>query len=118
MNRITKIQTYMDGVFAGMHDGGSRVVAYSHTCGVAELCALLAAKRGLDGELARIIGLLHDVYIWRTDVSRLHAVNGAELLRVALKYELAGLFTETERTLILSAVYHHTDKSHVHDRSL
>lgn len=105
----------MDGIFAVMPDGGDRIVAYSHTCGVAEICALLAARRGLDRDLARVIGLVHDVYAWRTSVSRLHAVNGAELLRVAFKYELAGLFDEAECVTILSAVYHHSDKTHIHD---
>lgn len=115
MERYRKAQAYSNSIISEIADDRFRAIAYSHSCGVAELCALIAAKRGLDFELARTIGLLHDVYRWRTGTSRLHGINGAEMLRVAFKRELNGVFDERERTLILSAVYHHSDKEHVHD---
>jgi len=69
----------------------------------------------LDLELAAIIGLLHDVYSYKTGVIAWHSQNGAEMVRVAFKYVLADLFSEEEQTIIKSAIYHHANKDIVHD---
>lgn len=115
MNRIRAVQNYLDEIFDSIADNGEKRAAYIHSYGVAQSMALLALKRNLNVEIATIIGLLHDVYTYKTGVRSLHSHNGAEMIRVAFKNEFSGLFTEEEQTLIKSAVYHHSDKSHIHD---
>ena len=115
MSRIEKVQNYVNSVFESIPDMTEKREAYIHSYGVAECMALLAKKRGLNPEFATITGLLHDVYSYKTGVRALHSHNGAEMVRVAFKYDLVGLFSEYEQTTIKSAIYHHADKEHVHD---
>ncbi|MDF2545051.1 MAG: hypothetical protein K0S47_4769 [Herbinix sp.] len=42
-----------------------RRVAYVHLYGVAQACALIAKKRGVDIELAIMAGMLHDLYTYK-----------------------------------------------------
>jgi hypothetical protein len=105
----------VDEIFKNNADESEKRAAYIHSYGVAQCCALLASKRGLDPELATAIGLLHDVYSYKTSATEVHAASGAEMVRVAFKYELNDLFSESEQTLIKSAIYHHSDKGLVHD---
>ena len=114
MDRKELVQTYVDEIISAMEDD-KRIVSYHHTGGVALLCARLAKKRGLDRELAYICGMLHDVYPPKGGKRIFHAVNGAEMVRVAFKNELKDLFTEEEQMLLRSAIFHHSDKEHVHD---
>lgn len=37
------------------------------------------------------------------------------MVRVAFKRELVNVFSEDERKIILSAIFHHSDKKHIHD---
>jgi hypothetical protein len=115
MNRVLMIQRYINTIFDQITSPEMKAVEIGHIYGVAQLCSLLASRRGLDMELAYITGLLHDIYRSKTGVGPYHAHNGAEMLRVAFKNELAGFFSEEEQTIIKSAVYHHSDKAHVHD---
>jgi HD superfamily phosphodiesterase len=101
---ISKVQDYINAIFDQSPDALERHNAYTHTYGVAQLCALLAVKRGLDPVLASIIGLLHDVNIYKTGVRSLHSHNGAEMVRVAFKHELSGLFTDEEHPLTTAPV--------------
>ncbi len=109
------VRAYVNNIFDCIGDPEEKRAAYIHSYGVSQCCALLAAKRGLDMELATVIGLLHDIYSYKTGVVALHAFNGAEMVRVAFKYELAGLFSNEEQIIIKSALYHHSDKEHVQD---
>jgi len=113
-NRIDRVRKYIHNIFDRIENAEDKRAAYIHSYGVSQCCGLLAVKRGLDLELAAIIGLLHDVYSYRTGFAALHAPNGAEMARVAFRYGLAGLFSAEEQTVILSAIYHHSDKGHVH----
>lgn len=116
MNRIQAVQNYVNNIFQMITDKYNiRQEAYIHSYGVAQCCALIAQKRNLDVEIATVIGLLHDVYTYKTGVSLLHSHNGAEMVRVAFKYKLNNLFLEEEKTIIKSAIYHHSDKEHLHD---
>ena len=114
MERKELVQAYVDEIFSDMEDD-KRIVSYHHTGGVALLCSLFAKKRDLDSELAYICGLLHDVYPPKGGVRFFHAVNGAEMVRAAFKNELKGLFTDEEQVFICSAIFHHSDKTHLHD---
>jgi hypothetical protein len=115
MNRIKSVQVYINGIFDNIPDPSVRRAAYVHSYSVAGCCALLAGKRGLDMELATVIGLLHDIYTYKTGVSFLHSYNGAEMVRVVFKRELKDLFSESEQAIIKSAIYHHSDKDYIHD---
>ena len=113
--RVERIREYVNNIFDRIENTEDKRAAYIHSYGVSQCCALMAVKRGLDIELATVIGLLHDVYSYRTGFTALHSHNGAEMIRVAFKYSLTDLFTENEQTIIKSAIYHHSDKGHVHD---
>jgi len=94
VNRLDSVRPYIETIFNTIENVEEKRAAYIHSYGVAQCCALLAAKRGLDTELAMEIGLLHDVYSYKTGVHTLHSQNGAEMVWVAFKYVLNGLFTE------------------------
>lgn len=113
--RINKVKEYIKNIFDQIEDADEKRAAYIHSYGVSQCCALLALKRGLDMELAIVIGLLHDVYSYKTGATALHSQNGAEMVRVAFKYVLKDLFSEEEETIIKSAIYHHANKDYVHD---
>lgn len=116
MNSIRAVQAYVNAVLDQMTDPEERRVACVHCYSVAQNCAMLALKRGLNADLATAMGLLHDIYCCKTGVmNALHGPNGAEMVRVAFRYELAGIFTDEEQTVIKAALYHHSDKTHVHD---
>jgi hypothetical protein len=115
-DRIERVREYVNNIFDGIADVGERRAAYIHSYGVSHCCALLAAKRGLNLELATIIGLIHDVYSYKTGVTALHSQNGAEMVRVAFKYDIFKVsFSDDEQTIIKSAIYHHSNKDLVHD---
>ena len=114
-NRVERVREYVNNIFDRIENAEDKRAAYIHSYGVSQCCALLAIKRGLDLEMAMVIGLLHDVYSYKTGFTDLHSHNGAEMIRVAFKYSLNDLFTENEQTIIKSAIYHHSDKDHVHD---
>ena len=114
-DRTERVRAYVNGIFDRIENADEKRAAYIHSYGVSHCCALLAAKRGLDLELATIIGLLHDVYSYKTGVLAWHSQNGAEMVCVAFKYSLTDLFSEEEQTIIKSAIYHHANKDIVHD---
>ena len=114
-SRLECVREYVNGIFDGIEDAETKGAAYVHSYGVSQCCALLALKRGMNVELATAIGLLHDVYSYKTGSTALHSHNGAEMVRVAFKHGLRDLFAEDEQTIIKSAIYHHSDKDHVHD---
>jgi len=114
-NRVDRVRSYVNNIFDNIEDNEKRRTAYVHSYGVSQCCSLLAAKRGLNSELATIIGLLHDVYRFKTGITELHSQNGAEMVRVAFKYDLKDLFSDEEQTIIKSAIYHHANKDLVHD---
>lgn len=115
MNRIQIIKQYTRTILNAIEDDAWRNAASIHTYGVAECCALLASRRGLNKELAYISGLLHDLYAHRTGHRSLHSHNGAEMMRVVFKRQFPDLFSTEEQTLILSAIYHHSSKKLRHD---
>ncbi|MDR3148520.1 MAG: CHAP domain-containing protein [Oscillospiraceae bacterium] len=114
-NRLEQVKTYVNDIFDKIEDADEKRAAYIHSYGVSHCCALLALKRGLNVELATAIGLLHDVYSYKTGVTDWHSQNGAEMLRVAFKYDLIAPFTDEEQTIIKSAIYHHANKDLIHD---
>lgn len=114
-DRLDCVRTYVNNIFDHIDNTDEKRTAYIHSYGVSQCGSLLAAKRGLNSELAAAIGLLHDVYRFKTGVTELHSQNGAEMVRVAFKYDLKDLFSDDEQTIIKSAVFHHANKDCVHD---
>lgn len=114
MHRMDYIRSFVSEVLEEIEDPVEGHMAMAHLYGVSQLAALLALQRGLDSEIAAISGLLHDMYTCRTGFTRFHDQNGAEYLRPVLRD--SGLFSLEEQTLILTAIFHHSDKQAVNDR--
>ena len=106
MSRREVIRQYVDGIIDGIKLESFRKYAYHHTYSVAEYCNLLALQRGLDTELGYIMGLLHDVYAYKTGSYMYHNISGADMVRVVLRHLD---FTDEEKTLIQTAILHHDD---------
>ena len=116
MSKIDNVKKYVNTIFDGIENPDEKHSAYIHSYGVSQACTLLAAKRGLNLELAAIIGLLHDVYRYKTGTTDWHSQNGAEMVRVAFKYNVMNeVFTDDEQIIIKSAIFHHLSKDLVHD---
>lgn len=112
MDRISLIKEYVDSIIDNKAPVRDRKDAYVHTYGVAGFCSIFAGKRGLNTELAYIIGLLHDVYAYYTGSYICHGQSGADMVRVAIRK--MNIFSDDEKMLIASAIFHHSDKGNIH----
>ncbi len=113
MNRIETVRQQVDEILLGMSDAEERRCGYVHLYGVAQLCALLARKRGENAELAVIAGMLHDIYSYANMDSTDHAHKGATLARKIL--ESLKVFSEEEVETVCTAIYRHSDKEVEHN---
>lgn len=113
MNKTSVIKTYVNNIIESIPSVDARNNAYIHTYGVAQACSLIAVRRGFNAELAYISGLLHDIYAYKTGSYLCHSQSGAEMARPVLRD--AKVFTDDEQNLILSAIFHHASKEHIHD---
>jgi uncharacterized protein len=112
MNRVELVRQVIDEVLRQQPDVQERRCGFVHLYGVAQACALLALKRGLDAELCTVAGMLHDIWTYKTGEPRDHAVPGsAEAQKIMSDL---GCFTEQEIAAVGSAVLHHSDKGQVH----
>jgi len=116
-DRMAEIQEYIETLAGGLGSSMNHYFDFDdikvHLSGVSSCCVLLAASRGLDAEIGAVSGLLHDIYRYKTGIHAFHAHNGAEMARVVLKY-MKNQFTEDEKQIILSAIFHHGDKNDIH----
>ena len=55
-DRLGRVRAYVNSIFDPIEDADEKRAAYIHSYGVSHCCALLAMKRGLDVELASVIG--------------------------------------------------------------
>jgi uncharacterized protein len=110
---VESVRQVVDGILRQQPDVEERRCGFVHLYGVAQSCALLALKRGLDPELCTIAGMLHDVWSYKTgdatDHAELGSVEAGEIMS-----EL-GCFTETEIATVGTAIAHHSDKGGVHN---
>ena len=112
-NRVELIRQVIDEqVLRQQPDVEERRRGFVHLYGVAQACAFLALKRGLDPELGMIAGMLHDVWRYKTGDPMDHATLGSAEARTIL-LEL-GCFTQEEIDAVSQAVFHHCDKAAVH----
>jgi len=112
--RLEEIHIYVDRLMADKNFSDKYLEEKSHLLGVSSCCVLLALRRGLDPELAAISGMLHDIYRLKTGINMNHGHNGAEMARVVLN-RAESSFLDSEKKIILSAIFHHGDKLDVHD---
>jgi len=112
-NRLERIKEYVDQLTMNLPSPEKRLSATKHLSGVSSCCVLLALRRGLEPELAAISGLLHDIYRYKTGISIYHSHNSAEMARVVLN-RMGDCFSQKERQIILSAIFHHSDKQNTH----
>jgi uncharacterized protein len=112
MDRIERVRQVVDEVLRAQPDEEERRAGFVHLYGVAQACAQLALKRGLDVELSTIAGMLHDLWTYKTDDPTDHGRRGALLARKVL----SGLdcFAEDEMATICHAIAHHREKGEVH----
>ena len=113
MNRLELVRTEIDTILLNQENVNVRPDGYIHLYGVAQNCSLLAIKRGLNVELCTIIGMLHDIYTYKVEYVKEHALLGsieAENLLRDLE-----IFTDDEIELVKNAISHHSDKKSIHD---
>lgn len=90
-----------------------RVDALAHTSMVDSYITLLAQKRGLPLELAKIAAILHDYARYHDNIGKGHAIAGAKKAKGLL--EEMGLFSSEEIWTIVNAIGNHSKKELVHD---
>ena len=87
---------------------------------VAMLCRLIAIKRGLDGEICRCAGLLHDIWLaqqtFPLDIGmhEKHGYLGSDIAKDMLKQN--GGYSDESINIICEMIYNHNDKHIVHDK--
>ena len=114
MNRLQLVRAEIDELLLTQPNVQARRDGYVHLYGVAQNCALLAIKRGLDIELCTIMGLLHDIYTYKFEYVKNHGVLGAAEAENLLKK--LDLFSEAEIELVKRAVRNHSNKKTIHDK--
>ncbi|MHB1294248.1 MAG: HD domain-containing protein [Anaerolineae bacterium] len=111
MHRVEKLRQHIDGILLHIQDDEERRCAYIHLYGVAQACALLALRRGLDVELAAIAGMLHDLSAHQSMVLQDHARHSARLAEEILAQ--LGIATAEEIAAVSTAIRNHSDKLRV-----
>lgn len=86
----------------------SKIFEFMHCCGTMAIGRLLAAKRGLDIDLASAICILHDIAVIKSGKGKDHAKLGAPIAKEILQ-EVGG-FSGNEIQTITDAVLHHSEK--------
>ena len=109
MDRLEWVRTYVDQKIEAIQDVTIRALAYVHTYGVVQNCALLAIKRNGDIELCSIAGMLHDISQYAENhPHKDHAKRSSEITREILTE--SKLFTKDEIIIICHAIEEHSNK--------
>jgi len=82
-----------------------------HAAGTARLAQLLAVKRGLDAEMAFILGVIHDYGRLLTGIQNDHARIGSNYVKKYL--EGSGDFSRSEIEVLVTAVANHSFKDEI-----
>ena len=112
-NRVEILRDFIDELIKNKVRGEFYFIE-RHMFAVSNFAAMLAMKRGLDLEIALIIGLLHDVQTLMTDDPENHAELGSLRARGIL-YDLK-IVSDTELEIICTAIKNHSSKDIVHDK--
>jgi len=115
MDRTERVRLVVDQILRAQPDEEERRCGFVHLYGVAQACALLALKRGLDAELGTIAGMLHDLWTYKTGDLTDHRWHGQRGGRLAREMP-SGLdcFAEGEIATICQAIARHDIKGEVH----
>ena len=112
LSRRELLEAEVIDILSHISSPAERTQASAHLFGTARMAVLIAKKRGLNEDLAYLTGLLHDLWRYKTGISREHGPNGAVLAGSLL--DSTGLFTKAEREMICGAIYFHSEKSRRH----
>jgi HD superfamily phosphodiesterase len=112
MDRTERVRQVVDNILRAQPDEEERRAGFVHLYGVAQACAQLALKRGLDAELGTIAGMLHDLWTYKTGDPTDHGRRGAPLAREVLSS--LDCFAEDEMATICQAIARHSQKGEVH----
>ena len=112
--RLDEARNLIDRIIKEIDDEEAKRGAYVHLYGVGLMASLLAFKRGYSrevAELAEVAGMLHDLltYVDRAEDTDDHAHKCAEYAKEHVLNHLTS-FTEKEKEMIYSGIYHHSDK--------
>lgn len=110
MNRYEDLKAIFFETIENKCHGIYKEKAYFHSIQVASLCQVYAKQRGLDIELASVIGLFHDYAQFMNQSSFDHASRSAQLLE---KYLID--FSSEEVKIITHAIAKHSDKKRIDD---
>lgn len=113
-NRIELIRQEVNTILLNQQDPEHRCEGYVHLYGVAQNCTLLGIRRGLDIELCTIIGLLHDIYTYKYNYVKEHAMLGATEAEDLLRK--LDVFTDEEIEIIKNAINYHSNKKIKNDK--
>ncbi len=117
LTRVDTVRKILDKLIKEFDDPEVQREAYVHLYGVGQACALIAFKRGYDGEraeLACIAGMLHDIAKYENGIDPAdHAKRSA--LRAWRLLEMTNEFSEEELTLICTGIANHSDKNRSDD---
>ena len=107
-NRVETIRKKINDFLNNITDTSYRSTFYVHLYGVANFAALLAARRGLNTELAYAAGLVHDISLLTSpDDYENHCEKSAQTAKEILMS--TKLFSADEINIITNAVFHHTN---------
>jgi uncharacterized protein len=108
MDRLEQLRQVIDQIVHQQPDEEEKRCGFVHLYGVADLCTLLALKRGLDVQLCAVAGMLHDIWTYKTgdptDHGRLGAVEAERILKEM------GSFSVQEIAVVCDAIARHRDK--------
>ncbi len=112
MDTIERLRRCLDEILLSVADPQERRSAYIHLYGVAQSCALIALKRGVNVELAIVAGLLHDICSYvkmdTLDHARKSSVMAGEIL-AKLK-----IINDDEAKAVCEVIEHHSEKESAH----
>lgn len=111
--RLEKLKEYIDSELHNIQDPFEKRCSFIHLYGVSMCCTMIAAKRGVNIELAAMAGMLHDFYLYynANDPNRVfndHGRLGAIFAREVLNN--LQLTTQEETDMICSGIANHSDK--------
>ena len=111
MDRLEQLRQVIDDIVHRNPDPEERRCGFLHLYGVADACALLALKRGLDPQLCAAAGMLHDIWNYQMEDNLEHAQLGAAEAEKILS--ALGSFTADEIRTICGAIARHSNKESV-----
>lgn len=101
-------ETILKSKVADENRAWSKTFELKHSSSVSKIGRILAQKRGLDEEIASIICVLHDIYVFETGRCTDHGSKGGPIAKKML--QRTGKFSEKEISQIVKAVKNHSDK--------